>query len=368
MSKIIDRTGKGAAINQSEFDANYDSLHGINQVVAGTTKTVTIADQGDTIEFTNAGAVAVTLDSMATIIAALHTSDFECGFINTGAGTVTITPNALNSLNTGDATIVLKTDEYARIQTDSTGLIWNVFGNYNVHKKTNSADFSLSLDRSTAQNYVIFDNGAGHLIYFYGNDATANLNVGLYDAGNTRPVWDYIEATDVVNFTSTLQQGGSEVSRIEQKAPTSLSGTQTDITGVPSWAKKVTIRVNNASFSTDNQSINVEVGTSGGMVASGYDGYYGWANTDNTNSTGQASNGPYLSVLQDAINDTHGEVILINTTGNKWTWHSNGIFGGQMCKSHGEITLTGTLDRFRVTSINGTASFDAGTVEALYEG
>jgi hypothetical protein len=126
MSKIIDRTGKGSAIDQAEFDANYDSLHGINQVVSGTTHTVDITDQGDTIEFTNAGAVAVTLDAIATIQSAAHTSDFLVTLINTGAGTVTITLDATNTTNTGASTIVLETGEYVTIQTDSTELIWNI--------------------------------------------------------------------------------------------------------------------------------------------------------------------------------------------------------------------------------------------------
>ena len=54
MSKIIDRTGKGSALTTAEFDANYDSLSGINEAQTGTTYTVTIDDQNRTIEFSNA--------------------------------------------------------------------------------------------------------------------------------------------------------------------------------------------------------------------------------------------------------------------------------------------------------------------------
>ncbi len=134
MSKIIDRTGKGSAISQAEFDANYDSLHGINQAIAGTTHTVDISDQGDTLEFTSASAVAVTLDSIATIAAALHTSDYKVTLIAIGAGVVTITPDGLNTINTGAGTIVLAQNEYVTIQTDSTGLIWNIIDSSDVTK------------------------------------------------------------------------------------------------------------------------------------------------------------------------------------------------------------------------------------------
>jgi hypothetical protein len=40
---------------------------------------------------------------------------------------------------------------------------------------------------------------------------------------------------------------------------------------------------------------------------------------------------------------------------------SASIIGG------GDKTLSGTLDRVRITTVNGTDTFDAGTVNILYE-
>ena len=34
----------------------------------------------------------------------------------------------------------------------------------------------------------------------------------------------------------------------------------------------------------------------------------------------------------------------------------------------GGVTLSGTLDRIRLTTVNGTDTFDAGSVNILYEG
>lgn len=147
MSKIIDRTGKGSAISEGENDVNLDSLHGINQVVSGSSHTVAIANQGNTLEFTSATAVAVILDSIATILTAAHTSDFKVTLIATGAGTVTITPNALNTINTGASTIVLTTGEYVTLQTDETELIWNII-NSPIIGLTSSLDELNKLDES----------------------------------------------------------------------------------------------------------------------------------------------------------------------------------------------------------------------------
>jgi hypothetical protein len=34
----------------------------------------------------------------------------------------------------------------------------------------------------------------------------------------------------------------------------------------------------------------------------------------------------------------------------------------------GKKTLSGTLDRVRITTVNGTDAFDAGTINIMYEG
>ena len=137
--KIIHSTGKGGEATGVENASNMSSLAGINVVDTTTSRTVTVADQCATIEFTNAGAISVTMDSMATIIAALHTDDFTVTMMPTGAGSVTITPNGLDTINTGVSTIVLATNEYVTLQTDATGIIWNIV-NSNVGLLNAKAD------------------------------------------------------------------------------------------------------------------------------------------------------------------------------------------------------------------------------------
>jgi len=135
MAKIINSTDKGAAISASENDTNLSTLAGINVADATNSRTIDVDDQGATIEFTFAGAVAVTLSDIADIYGAgtLHTDDFTITMIATGASTVvTITPDGTDSINTGAATIVLTTDEYVVLQTDSTGAIWNIINSSGI--------------------------------------------------------------------------------------------------------------------------------------------------------------------------------------------------------------------------------------------
>ena len=41
--------------------------------------------------------------------------------------------------------------------------------------------------------------------------------------------------------------------------------------------------------------------------------------------------------------------------------------GTQISNFSGTVTLSGTLDRVRITTVNGTDTFDAGSINILYE-
>lgn len=212
MSKIIDSLGKGAPLNQTEHDDNFDSFHGINQVIAGATHTVDITDQGDTLEFTNAGAVAVTLDSIATIQGAADTSDFHITLLATNAATVaTITPNVANSFNTGVATIVLTVDEYVTLETDATGLVWNIKNNSNASKVggLSASQFLRSDANDTATGNLTFSGANTHS----GGD-TFSGNVGLdgtWDINGAQVTKTAAQINDLVDKSTAQTITGKKI-------------------------------------------------------------------------------------------------------------------------------------------------------------
>jgi hypothetical protein len=56
-------------------------------------------------------------------------------------------------------------------------------------------------------------------------------------------------------------------------------------------------------------------------------------------------------------------------SGNTWIGTGNVITsGGFVSVTSGNVALTGTLDRVRITTQGGTDTFDAGSVNILYEG
>jgi hypothetical protein len=157
--------------------------------------------------------------------------------------------------------------------------------------------------------------------------------------------------------TGTLQMLG------QGTAVATTSGTSVDFTGIPSWVKRITVMVNGVSASGISYYL-IQLGN-GSIVTSGYAGVSSAAASIATNSTA----GFIVSSNQSAASLYNGIVTLANISANIWT--ESGIVGSPSnanSVSSGVITLGGTLDRIRITTVNGTDTFDAGSVNILYEG
>jgi len=66
----------------------------------------------------------------------------------------------------------------------------------------------------------------------------------------------------------------------------------------------------------------------------------------------------------------YGQIVIAIITGNTWTVSANvgPLTVNSQCNAVGSLALSGTLDRVRITTVNGTDTFDAGSINILYEG
>lgn len=153
-------------------------------------------------------------------------------------------------------------------------------------------------------------------------------------------------------------------------AQASTSGTSIDFTGIPSWVKRITVMFSGVS-TNGSSSISIQLGTSGGIVSSGYLGSGCFVQPSNTTSSSTAT-AQFLASMNVASSTVfHGTstLNLLNSATNLWSFQSVGarsdnaanIFGA------GSVTLSGVLDRIRITTANGTDTFDAGSINILYE-
>ena len=142
-------------------------------------------------------------------------------------------------------------------------------------------------------------------------------------------------------------------------AVATTSGTSFDFSGIPSWVKRITFmfeRLSNAGGS----SIQVQIGSAvAGIETTGY---------VSSNSFGTINSGFCVAIGPAPSYLQFGTMVYTKLTGN--TWIQNGCSlaeGVAMQPANGSKTLAGTLDRLRLTSVNGTDQFDNGIVNILYE-
>jgi hypothetical protein len=168
--------------------------------------------------------------------------------------------------------------------------------------------------------------------------------------------------------SGTVTVAGVNSNIVAGTSVASTSGTSIDFTSIPSWVERITIMFQGVS--TNGSSITqVQLGTSGGVVTSSYLGSGFIAADANTPAIVNMSSGFLTSGFGAAGYVRHGSIVISNITGNSWVAH--GITGQSdstrinMCGC--SISLSGTLDRVRITTVNGTDAFDAGTINILYE-
>lgn len=149
-------------------------------------------------------------------------------------------------------------------------------------------------------------------------------------------------------------------------AVASTSGTSIDFTGLPSTAKRITVMFSGVSTS-GTSIVQIQIGTSGGVQTTGYSSGAWIANTSNGNSTSAflTSNGGDAAYIRDGM----AFLTLLNNATGLWTFNSvfSGSTSGINSIGGGSKTLSGTLDRIRITTANGTDTFDAGSINILYE-
>jgi hypothetical protein len=167
--------------------------------------------------------------------------------------------------------------------------------------------------------------------------------------------------------TLTLQAGTGTVSMNTRGTAVSASGTSVDFTGIPAWVERITVMFSGVSTSGTSNLV-VRAGTSAGIDSTNYTSNRGTINNTSVFATTTTTGFDVASFASAAILNK-GNVILNNITGNVWV--SSGCIsdsGTQTASSAGTVSLAGVLDRVRITTVNGTDTFDAGTINIFYEG
>jgi hypothetical protein len=143
-------------------------------------------------------------------------------------------------------------------------------------------------------------------------------------------------------------------------AQATSAGTEFDFTSLPAWITRIVVLLDGVSLSgTDN--LLIQIGDSGGVETTGY-----VSNSVNpSGGTNMTSTSGFIVQVADASRAMRGRLVIEKVDTNDWV-SSHVVGGGNTSDGGGAKTLSGTLDRVRLTR-TGTDTFDAGQVNILYE-
>lgn len=150
-------------------------------------------------------------------------------------------------------------------------------------------------------------------------------------------------------------------------AQNSTSGTAIDFTGIPSWAKRITVMFRGVSTNGTSPFL-IQLGDSGGIETTGYAATSsGMVNA--SNYTPQSSTAGYVIGFFNAADIASGHMVITKIDGNSWvSSHTIKNATNIIIYGGGDKSLSDTLTQVRITTVNGTDTFDAGSINIMYEG
>ena len=151
-------------------------------------------------------------------------------------------------------------------------------------------------------------------------------------------------------------------------AQASTSGTSIDFTGIPSWVKRITVMFSGISTS-GTSNIQLQLGDAGGFETAGYNGAMTRMGAAAL-ATSQYPTTGFLLVNDLLAADVLSGVFTLPLIGsNIWCGaHQLAEHAATACfAGSGTKTLSDTLTQVRITTVNGTDTFDAGTINIMYE-
>lgn len=176
-------------------------------------------------------------------------------------------------------------------------------------------------------------------------------------------------STTITTLNSTTITGTSVRGVITSgTAVASTSGTAIDFISIPSWVKRITVMFSGLSTNGSSQ-LQVQIGDAGGIETTGYDSFASYGG-----SAGQYTNSVTTGFILEPTGVTasttarSGNLTLTKVTANSYTVDGVNGAAGVATAFAGSKTLSDTLDRIRITTLSGTDTFDAGTINILYEG
>jgi hypothetical protein len=215
-----------------------------------------------------------------------------------------------------------------------------------------------AVEELTANNGLTLSGGS------LSGSAASDTAVGVVELATnaeTQTGTDTTRAVTAAGFRSANIMLGTSVA--------STSGTSIDFTGIPSWAKRVTVLFDGVS-TNGTSPVMVQLGDGGGIEATGYAAGSFLAQQAQNCVVLQNTTGFTVIPIHAAASLLYGRMSIELLSGNAWlclgaVWQDTVTVTQQV--NAGRKALSAVLDRIRITTVGGTDTFDAGTINVSWE-
>jgi len=199
-------------------------------------------------------------------------------------------------------------------------------------------------------------------------DTSGTLNIVTGSGSGANAIT--IDASQNVTVAGNLSVSGSGVITGAIKSATaqaSTSGTSIDFTSIPTGVKRITIMFSGVSTNGTSNYL-VQLGDSGGIENTGYVGCGGRFNAGGNAFVNYTSGIGFSTDSASKVNSGSLIITLLDATTNTWTAIGNlATANSDIYATSSSKSLSATLDRVRITTVNGTDTFDAGSINIFYE-
>ena len=195
------------------------------------------------------------------------------------------------------------------------------------------------------------------------------------DTASSPPIWKVRNGSNSAWITiGTLDPAGfkTQGSSITQAFNIdTTSGTSIDFTTVPAWVKRITVTLAFVS-TTGSSPLLLRIGSSGGISTSSYTSSAGFITGAGGVVSGYNDTGFLMAgVTPPAL--IEGVFTIVNDKNNEWMYTGTSQYRisstlQQIGFHNGHADLGALLTRVRITTVNGTDTFDGGRICILYEG
>ena len=221
---------------------------------------------------------------------------------------------------------------------------------------TGAAAFTIEAPSTATSRVITLPDATDTLV---GKATTDTLtNKTLTSPVLTTPALGTPASGDLTNCTNKVISGTAQAS---------TSGTSIDFTGIPSGVKRITVMFQGVSTNGASKML-LQIGDSGGIETSGYLGSTVFA--ESSSAASNFSSG-FFDDSANAAAVRHGAIIISQVDASAFSYICFGNLGrsdlAAVCVMGGSKALSAVLDRIRITTVNGTDTFDAGTINILYE-